>query len=739
MSMWIFHCFIIIVSFHLIYAQTETVQDGNYSPASKLKVNGIVDKINSIVKDIQFKSTHESKAKLLETIETKLIKAAKFLGPHAKKNVQLIMEGIRIKTSNITDNARKSQNTINIQSRQKTLNELSLEFDLFIKNKLAKSTTQNKNTSTSDIKYKNEFAFKNSLEHNNNTRRAEKLFSKDEYSRKKLVSNDKDYFKSPERSQSRTANKAICKKVLPRICSDVKLLNSFKCQYVDEYVPLEDLCNNYIDCPDRSDEKYCIRHVTNKVEQANRVMSDVESSFQHKCLEMDQETSVFRRHSQVLQGLLGTQMKFKEKYQNLDKKLNSDDTGFSNTSDSINIKRSVNDIAIIISSLSLTLKAALCSQQLENQGISEDVFERNLEQDVKEVIWPPKSCACKRELCIKCTDACKRICWHKHSLSRWNCESINVSDSVSFNVLCDGKIDCFDESDEAGCDVGAGYGKFEAHEIYGNTIKMLQSKASKEISPIRVKIMSLINAMTKLQEMTTKSGNDLSLVKKLRNKCFSLLSLLYLDIVKQSRFVNESEEAYLFLMSINKNLALALKRSATGNIKIINEKCYCRNGSCVVSLCPRSCVKSCSAESKIINFRCHIGNVSVSIDNICDGRPNCPNGYDEFGCHKEEVCRQHHLIMLRRRLQDVEKKFKGTSLGEILASWKVKVISIIKVAENSGRPKPRIIRKIVKEILRDLVLTYGSVEDYRRSNYYALDDFINIAQQVMNAMKSCGK
>ncbi|CAG9579625.1 unnamed protein product [Danaus chrysippus] len=390
-------------------------------------------------------------------------------------------------------------------------------------------------------------------------------------------------------------------------------------------------------------------------------MTDVELSFQHNCLEVDDEIALLRKHSQVLQGLLRTQMNFKEKYQKLDKTFNSADTGSSNTSDSVNVKRSVNDIALTISSLSLTLKAALCSQQRENQGISEDIFERNVEQDVKEVIWPPKSCACKRELCIKCTDACKRICWHQHSLSRWNCESINVSDSVSLNALCDGKIDCFDESDEAGCDVGTGFGKFEAHEIYGTTIKMLQSKASKNISPIKIKIMSLIDVITKLQEITTKSGNDLSLIKKLRNKCFSLLSSLYLAMVKQSRFVNESEEAYLFLMSINKNLVVALKRSATGNIKIINEKCYCRNGSCVVSLCPRSCVKSCSAESKIINFRCEIDNVSIPLDNVCDGRPNCPNGYDEFGCHKGNI----NYKSSRKFWKTETKDYKENSEGDI--------------------------------------------------------------------------
>lgn len=68
------------------------------------------------------------------------------------------------------------------------------------------------------------------------------------------------------------------------------------------------------------------------------------------------------------------------------------------------------------------------------------------------------------------------------------------------------------------------------------------------------------------------------------------------------------------------------------------------------------------------------------------------------------------------------------------------VISTINFAEKNGRPKPRAIRNIVKDILRDLLVTYGSVENYRRTNSdYGLPEFLSIAQIVMENMKLCGQ
>ena len=65
---------------------------------------------------------------------------------------------------------------------------------------------------------------------------------------------------------------------------------------------------------------------------------------------------------------------------------------------------------------------------------------------------------------------------------------------------------------------------------------------------------------------------------------------------------------------------------------------------------------------------------------------------------------------------------------------------MIKIAEKDSRPKPKIFKNIIKDILTSLVVTYGSVDYYRRnSKEYGLPEFQNIAQLLIENMKLCGK
>lgn len=69
----------------------------------------------------------------------------------------------------------------------------------------------------------------------------------------------------------------------------------------------------------------------------------------------------------------------------------------------------------------------------------------------------------------------------------------------------------------------------------------------------------------------------------------------------------------------------------------------------------------------------------------------------------------------------------------------LQVISNLKVLEKYERFTPQTLKRAIEDMIRDLVVTYGSVENYRRSNDYALPVFEMIAQLMLESIKSCRK
>lgn len=62
------------------------------------------------------------------------------------------------------------------------------------------------------------------------------------------------------------------------------------------------------------------------------------------------------------------------------------------------------------------------------------------------------------------------------------------------------------------------------------------------------------------------------------------------------------------------------------------------------------------------------------------------------------------------------------------------------VAENIGRPTPKFFRQTVRDILKDLVFAYASFETNRKSLAdKAFQEFFDISQKIIYALKSCGK
>ncbi|XP_046967315.1 uncharacterized protein LOC124535231 [Vanessa cardui] len=727
------------------------------------KINNITDKIDKIAGEIQAHSSDGEKYRLLKNIEKKLQKAAQHLGRKGQKHVDLIMQGIKLKAFNslrdaTTNNYEGTLNKEKTSSTDKLVNTknidiLGTKINLLIENELEGKTAHNKHTLLENIKERLLEAVdekKKEIQESNNdhgidsnlTRRVDLTESQSYFNDDMIdLAIHDDLGEVNNTSFKSVTISPMCQDIFDRTCSKIKSMSSLKCLYDDMIVPLHKLCNGIFDCPDSSDEKYCGSQAMERMHYSNQVVTNIKSNLGHNnCFEIDESKTASKR-SQIIKNVLQMQEQLSAKYKN---SFHNDNLILKKDPNEGNVRVKSNEIAITVSSIALALKRVLCSSKSDEIETRRkyDILNNELIQiNAKRPSWPPKECKCNTEQCTNCTDACKRICSQKNSLTSWNCVSIHGTNKVSLNSLCDGKLDCLDESDEIDCIKGTGYKKFEAQEIYSNVLKMLKLKASKESLPTQNKLLDLWKLISKLQKLTTMYIPDTKAIKNLRNKSYSLLKTIYSDLLLVSHAANEADEAYLFLMSINENLGAALKRSNTGNSKIIADGCFCRNGLCVSTICSKICVKACKVESKLTRYYCDESfNATVSVDDICNNKIDCLNGFDEHSCRKDEICRRHHLILLRHNLRGIGENLKGTALGELLISWKTKVISDIKVAEKSRRARPRVLRNIVKKILRDLLVTYGTLEEYRRSDSdYALPEFLLIAQNVMESLKSCGK
>lgn len=119
----------------------------------------------------------------------------------------------------------------------------------------------------------------------------------------------------------------------------------------------------------------------------------------------------------------------------------------------------INQIALVVSAFGLSLEARVCLHKTQSEittdqrYIGNSILDKETDDEFKKIVLQRKQpqCNCKNQFCHNCSNACKHICWQSYILSQWSCESIQGTDFIPLNSLCDGKFDCYDKTDEENC------------------------------------------------------------------------------------------------------------------------------------------------------------------------------------------------------------------------------------------------------------------------------------------------
>ncbi|KAJ0177939.1 hypothetical protein K1T71_006812 [Dendrolimus kikuchii] len=778
----------VLLLFPLIFYCTGDGNDEKYKSAT---IEKIVKKVCNITMDYVVNASLEEKPNILKMIEEKLNKSAISLGAEGHKYVKLLMHGVKLIAYNNTKFANSDtlpEHNTESTSILRSLNETDISQDnsktgkdqiiIDIANKIeslakvylkAAKTPAKRKQAIETIKKKvlDSANKKHILIHNkhNEIKHYSDLIAqgldlmmersmRNEARRMEIefhVNKDVDLTSKFNDQASSISNKVDdegdCTIITEKTCSQLTTLGSFTCLRVDKSLPLEKLCNDVSDCPDQSDEKYCITQGIERIHKTISLMSQIHSPPIYKCFVVQLGSSVLTRQNTDLRNVLDTQLKFIQKYSNIS--ILSNPTSPKDKINKYVVKKSVNEIAVVVTTLAAALEGALCSRrrsigmfdQLGEITTADDILDTNEHKEY----WSPKSCECTGMVCanVSCQDPCPKVCMQKNSLNQWICESTDGNPGVPVSVLCDGKIDCYDKSDETNCSYGAMHAKFLASGYFYEILNLVKQKAvSQEYLPIQYKLLALHGSVIYLQKLSISKNVDNDLLKEARDRCLSTLTSIYEYLLFKSESEGHLDHFYKFLNALKDKLLRSLKLANTGNEKLgTTDECFCIAGRCGTTNCSKICVKACPVHPKMTRHYCGNtkSNTTVPIELVCDGKLDCPKGEDELDC-KQEMCRKHHLLLVRQSFENAGLNMKGTAAGEALLVWKSKATLLVKLAERE-QLTPQLLRKIVEDILQQLVTTYGSIDDFRRSDSKSrqlLKQFIEISRKIINTVKICG-
>lgn len=109
-------------------------------------------------------------------------------------------------------------------------------------------------------------------------------------------------------------------------------------------------------------------------------------------------------------------------------------------------------------------QGGLCTLQIDADNVDYDFnkigsefhFDSDSTIDLIHFERHSQVCSCENDVCktSDCHPRCKYVCWQRFSINRWECETYTDDFSVPLDLICDGKYDCFDKTDETSCTTG---------------------------------------------------------------------------------------------------------------------------------------------------------------------------------------------------------------------------------------------------------------------------------------------
>lgn len=190
-------------------------------------------------------------------------------------------------------------------------------------------------------------------------------------------------------------------------------------------------------------------------------MSDIEQSLSNNCYMAKIDDSLIAKQNEILRDVLRSQLKFIQKHATATPTNSSVSSLRRYYIEPENVRKTVNEVALVITTLSTALEDTLCSNKIEEEFRKFndiEAIEKEFEQDftsVKTSAWSPNSCKCIEEYRVgEYSENCESVCLQRYQLGRFQCQAVTNKKTIPLDLICDGKLDCYDEADENGCSTG---------------------------------------------------------------------------------------------------------------------------------------------------------------------------------------------------------------------------------------------------------------------------------------------